>query len=372
MAGSLTTEPPGWHSVALAANERYFPGLYCAIASLLAHATARSLRIYVLDGGLLDDSRTLLDELAKRYHGRVELRYERLTLDRFSGLPLGPGRSLMTYARLVLPDLLPRENRVLFLDADLLVFADVASLCNHVLADGMLLAAVADAEIRSTAQDAPRVAAALGQGPGRGYFNAGVMVMDLRRMRECGFTAKAMDFLAKHGGCCRFHDQSAINFLFIERIEQLPRVWNTPAWMFDQTRWEARPPERILHFTNEAPWLKDSGGACNALFRRYAAAMGVPVNEQTRDFEMSRKLARRKDAEAPLRAAAYGVMAVLCLVPGLQTKRAGYAAAAGHWWRRWTGQGKRRALQATNLETMKRWFQEGWPAAGGAPSRGRE
>ena len=44
--------------LALASNERYFPGLYCAVASALSHLdAARELNLKVLDGGISQTSR---------------------------------------------------------------------------------------------------------------------------------------------------------------------------------------------------------------------------------------------------------------------------------------------------------------------------
>jgi hypothetical protein len=129
--------------------------------------------------------------------------------------------------------------------------------------------------------------------------------------------------------------------------------------MFEEHRWGERPPECVLHFTNEAPWLKDTGGACNALFRSYAAAAGVAVNENTDEFRASLALARRREAEAPWRAAVYCAVAMLCVLPRLRKRRAGYASAAGHWWRRFTGRRHRRALHAANLASMEHWFGQG-------------
>ena len=44
--------------IALASNERYFPGLYCAVASALSHLDAtREVDLKVLDGGISQTSR---------------------------------------------------------------------------------------------------------------------------------------------------------------------------------------------------------------------------------------------------------------------------------------------------------------------------
>ena len=50
--------------IALASNERYFPGLYCAVASALGHmATGSMVDLHVLDGGISQTSRDTLSRL---------------------------------------------------------------------------------------------------------------------------------------------------------------------------------------------------------------------------------------------------------------------------------------------------------------------
>jgi hypothetical protein len=50
--------------LALASNERYFPGLYCAVASSLAYMTSRrAVDLRVLDGGISQASRDMLERL---------------------------------------------------------------------------------------------------------------------------------------------------------------------------------------------------------------------------------------------------------------------------------------------------------------------
>ena len=53
--------------LALASNERYFPGLYCAVASALSHLDpAREVDLKVLDGGISQPSRDTLSRLVER------------------------------------------------------------------------------------------------------------------------------------------------------------------------------------------------------------------------------------------------------------------------------------------------------------------
>ena len=50
--------------LALASNECFFPGLYCAVASALSHLdAARKVDLNVLDGGISQASRDMLERL---------------------------------------------------------------------------------------------------------------------------------------------------------------------------------------------------------------------------------------------------------------------------------------------------------------------
>src|SRR5213594_2105533 len=60
--------------VALASNERYFPGLYCAVASALRHVAAGTrVDVRVLDGGISKSSRNTLSRLAESFGQSVRL-----------------------------------------------------------------------------------------------------------------------------------------------------------------------------------------------------------------------------------------------------------------------------------------------------------
>ena len=53
--------------IALASNERYFPGLYCAVASALSHLDRNGeVDLKVLDGGISQTSRDTFSRLIDR------------------------------------------------------------------------------------------------------------------------------------------------------------------------------------------------------------------------------------------------------------------------------------------------------------------
>ncbi len=93
--------------LALASNERYFPGLYCAVASALSHLNAtREVHLKVLDGGISQTSRDTFSKLIDRVSGVVRLEFVTVNPSVFGKATLGPGESHMTYCRILLPHLL--------------------------------------------------------------------------------------------------------------------------------------------------------------------------------------------------------------------------------------------------------------------------
>ena len=62
--------------IALASNERYFPGLYCAVASALSYLDpAREVEVKVLDGGISQRSRDALLRLVAPVSERGRLEF---------------------------------------------------------------------------------------------------------------------------------------------------------------------------------------------------------------------------------------------------------------------------------------------------------
>ena len=93
--------------LALASNERYFPGLYCAVASALSHLdAAREVDLKVLDGGISRTSKNTLSRLIDRFGEAVRLEFVTVDPSVFGKATLGPGQSHMAYCRILLPQLL--------------------------------------------------------------------------------------------------------------------------------------------------------------------------------------------------------------------------------------------------------------------------
>jgi lipopolysaccharide biosynthesis glycosyltransferase len=315
--------------IALASNERYFPGLYCAVTSALSQLdAARKVDLKVLDGGISSTSRDTLSRFIDRVGEHVRLEFVTVDDSIFRDATLGPAQSHMTYCRTLLPHLLD-VPRLIYLDCDVLVFRDLSELFDLEFPLGKILAAVPDSETLTLGDDSRTLAGAMNLPAVRRYFNVGVMLLNLGELTKQNFTERSLEFFKNWRGHYRFCDQSAINFLLHEQIHELPEYWNRASWHFDAQ--QDNDLDCVLHYTTSAPWLGGKRGPAQVLFERFAVDAGLPVNRQTAAFKKSRRQRLWQDGLAPVRTLAFPVASLLCRIVGREDKSAAYRKAARYW-----------------------------------------
>jgi lipopolysaccharide biosynthesis glycosyltransferase len=315
--------------IGLASNERYFPGLYCAVASALSHLdSTREVDLKVLDGGISKHSRNTLCRLVERYAKVVRLQFVAVDDSLFRDATLGPGHSHMAYCRILLPQLLD-VSRLIYLDCDVLVFRDFAELFDANLPFGKVIGAVRDSETLTLSDDSRTLANAMNLPAVGCYFNSGVMLLNLNELRKQNFTEKSLKFFENWRGQYRFHDQSAINFLLHGQIDELPEHWNRASWRFDEQ--DDNDLDCVLHYTRSAPWFCGIPGPAQVLFERFAADAGSLLNRQIAAFKKSRRQQFARNVLAPFRALAFPVVSLFYKITRQKEKCAGYQKAGRHW-----------------------------------------
>lgn len=123
-----------------------------------------------------------------------------------------------TYYRILAADLLPQYKKILYLDCDIIVLSDLASLYSLELGD-MLLGAVCD--YRFDGGYSRRI---LGIST-EAYVNAGVLLINASLWRSERIASQCLDFLVE-GRKLEAYDQDAINYVCRGRILLLEKHWN--------------------------------------------------------------------------------------------------------------------------------------------------
>jgi lipopolysaccharide biosynthesis glycosyltransferase len=210
------------------ADERFMPGLAVAVASAVAAASGDfDYHFLILDGGLPAEGFAKLQEVVGAIAARkgVEALVEPLGIDesRLLALPERRG-SRMTYAKLVLPEILPHLDSIIYLDADVLCFKGVEGVRPPAGENQWLLAGCQD-YFGVIEKDCPWLDQVPPDERRLPYINCGVMWMNLKGLREMDFTEKSIAARASIGNA-RQGDQSVFNFLCRGRSFILPDDFN--------------------------------------------------------------------------------------------------------------------------------------------------
>ena len=257
--------------VACAADERYVVPLAVMLASLSDHIdSARGAIVYVLNGGVSAENRERLERslLAEN----VELCWVDIRAAPFSDLPVWGRMSASTYHRLMLPEILPPSvRRLVWLDCDVVVNADVAALWASPLAGRHLLAVQDMIVPYVSSPDGVACFAALGLAPEAKYFNAGVMIVNLDLWRRDDVPDRVADYLRSHQDDVVYWDQEGLNAVLAGRWGELDPRWNHNASVCGRAFYRPRhlDPDAyrrvvedpwIIHFSgNLKPWSMPPG-----------------------------------------------------------------------------------------------------------------
>lgn len=171
-----------------------------------------------------------------------------------------------TLYRLVAPQVLPAEiHRLIYLDADTIVNMDIRKLWSEAIgASGM--AAVRERTLlthyhaRGGDESKEEVYNRMTEAGVTlaNCFNAGVLLMDLDKLRERGdILLPGLRFLAQYPGESKFFDQDILNYYFAKDLTPLP--WNYNILLhWDKQFGQPEVTEGIYHFMGHSLELRES------------------------------------------------------------------------------------------------------------------
>lgn len=163
-----------------------------------------------------------------------------------------------TYYRLFLPELYPQYDKVVYIDSDTICLTDIADLYNVDMGDN-LIAAVPDGVIQTIKLFQDYVERVVGVADYNNYFNAGVIVMNLKELRDYKFEEKFIYMLEK----IKFEvaqDQDYLNRLCKGRVKILDYSWNRMPVMG-----KTEGKINLIHYNLGAkPWYFD-----NVVYQEY-------------------------------------------------------------------------------------------------------
>ncbi|QFP80360.1 glycosyltransferase family 8 protein [Latilactobacillus graminis] len=244
-----------------AADEAYVNPLLVAMQSVIEHISPLTMiNFFILDNALTVQSQTRIQSITDAPHHVAFIPVDHQLFARF---PESNHINKTAYYRILAPQYLLDKGieRVLYLDADVFVQADLTPLYDTSLGQHIVGAVIDPGQALTLRR--------LGIKPPLSnniYFNSGVMLIDTVRWQAAAITTRTFQFIKQHTDRLQFHDQDALNATLVGQVQLLAPKWNvqnslifkrhapinpTYAQLFDQ----AIEQPAIVHFTtHEKPW----------------------------------------------------------------------------------------------------------------------
>lgn len=247
---------------------------------------ATEINVYIIDDGISDSNRNLLDNMVEKYHRRV---YYIPAPDpsEFFHFPFKSRYQMgHSYMRMCIGSLLPESiEKVLCLDSDTLVSGNIRELWEMEIDDN-ILAGVADCVNVKAFKHQFML------GEEDIYCNAGMFLVNLKSWRNNRIEEKISKTIIEHNGNIFFFEQTLMNYVCKGKIVRVEAKYNSYTLFYALTYknlicWrrptnfyteeeidEAKHDARIIHFTRNfymtsRPWVENCDHPLTEMYMNY-------------------------------------------------------------------------------------------------------
>lgn len=262
-------------NVLCATDNNFAP--YCGVmlTSVFENTPNADAFVFISDC-ISEDNKRKFHQMESKYGSIINF----VEVDRsiFNQLPMGFGSwPVETYYRFAAQNLLPNDiQKVIYLDCDMIVNCDLHELWDIPIDDHSILV-VPDINYDSNLYKR------LGYPSKKGYFNAGMMVINLKYWRDHDIQQQLFEFVLNNKDLVLYPDQDGLNVVLKDTKKTLPMKYNFMPASYSLRYYGTFPEEvkekvlninpKIIHYTSglPRPWQAQSYGMpFRSLWWKYA------------------------------------------------------------------------------------------------------
>lgn len=260
-------------NIALCTDENFsIPALVC-ITSIFENNKEDDCHVYVLTDGLSDNARKKFCRLSQIYAQPIYV----MSIDkhRFDGLTVSNRYPVSMYYRFLLPEMLPNEDVVLYLDCDIIVRHSLKELFTIDIDEYALGAVVSQSSDWVKWYNDHKLATP--------FFNSGVLLMNLNYWRRNNIFESLVKWVVENPNGLWLPDQSALNKVLERKVRYLDYTYNfQERWTrplqgsyIHYSKWDeientGKDPVIIHYCDAEKPWFLESRHKYKRDFTYYA------------------------------------------------------------------------------------------------------
>lgn len=165
-----------------------------------------NIKLFIISDNLNNHSKKILNDIVKNTN--ITLEYLIIDLNKIKSFPIGTKNhlSMATYYRLLLPFILPNYvKKILYLDSDMIVLNDLTELYYTDLTKTNCGCVI------DMFNNDININKRLEYSINAGYFNAGLILINLDAWKRNHISEKAIEFISSNPEKCYAHDQDALN-----------------------------------------------------------------------------------------------------------------------------------------------------------------
>ena len=204
--------------ICFSVNDAYCQHMAVTMVSVLEHNLGNDIVFHVFHQDVSDETCCKLSEIARSYEN-CEVLFHKMDSQIFRGLP---ARSEL-YFRYVVADVLQDEPKAIHMDVDIVCQSNLRELWETDV-ENALVGMVPDGKEDSVRFRQYRKM--LGMDADSTYYCAGLLLMNLDRMRREGIPAKLFENTRKFADRLCWYDQDMINLVCGGQIVELDKIWN--------------------------------------------------------------------------------------------------------------------------------------------------
>lgn len=233
---------------------------------------------HVVTNGVPTEDKKKLRDTVTQFSGKTIIFYDVDKLDLSVIPPKNKIRARLTlaaYYRLFITELLPSNlKKILYLDGDIIVRQSLSPLWETNI-ENFAVAAITD-----TFNENREYYERLGYPMEKGYFNSGVMLINLEYWRTNNLLLTFTNYMKQHADCIVAYDQDVLNYTLCNCKKVLPVKFNLQTdFLVSNMKYESERLNQqikeaiddcvILHFTRTNPWYTTCQHPYRSSFFKY-------------------------------------------------------------------------------------------------------
>ena len=186
------------------------------LASLFMNNKDIHINLYVLHTSFFPDLKHIQD-LEKKYDANIYM--VTVKAADLGNVKVDGHISIATYYRLLIGELLPQTcEKVMYLDCDMVIVGSLLPFWETEVSGDNIVAAIPELESETKHL--------LGIKPDEEYFNAGVLLIDLKKWRNVDMGRQLTQYLDGNRDKIKYWDQDVLNAVLINKWKILGKEWN--------------------------------------------------------------------------------------------------------------------------------------------------